>query len=115
MPKVEMKFNAAQRAYLSRLFDDTMRTEKSFAAMGPTIKATLQEAIRLYFAPFKMIDSKLPPIEVDLEEIKDDDGNVTEAFYNVSLILTIPALTEYKEFKLPIKKRVKKSTLDYVK
>ena len=91
MTKIKKEFTLAQRYHLARLFTSDLTENPIYAAMGSTMKALMQDAIKLHFVP-KLKVQKYPPMEIGEIIKKDSEGNITEEKYVFEMTLTVPCV-----------------------
>ncbi len=112
MEYIKKSFTIAQRYHLARLFTNDFTEHYIYNAMGNTMKALMQDAIKLWFVPrLKVTYEKLPPLKVGNIVIKDKEDNVLEEKYFFELTVHVPCI-EGTELKLT--REIRKNSLDTI-
>ena len=111
--KAELRLSGAQRSMLASVFKNMLRDEKMYDIWGPTIKSFYEENITWYFTPFKATLDKLPPIECDQRDDKDDKGNVIKTIYKFRIELIFNTIKEMRR-TIVLEKEITKGSIDNV-
>lgn len=111
--KTKVKFNIAQRNELARIFKEMLRDEKVYTTWGPSLKAFYEEHIAWYFNPFLATYDKLPEVECELREERDDKDVLINVVYRFRLELVFSAIKEMRR-TLVLEKEINKRSLDNV-
>lgn len=110
MTKISKEFTLAQRYHLARLFTNDLTEDSVYNAMGATMKALMQDAIKLHFVP-KLKVQKYPPMEVGEIIKKDAEGNITDEKYIFEMTLIIPCVVG---MELKFTREIRKNSLDTI-